>query len=382
MPQLSARSLRAPDCRRNPTEGEPITIVPARVRTTLAACLTVSALLLATGCEDPTAAADPAPRTTGTPTKKPTGPRTDKATPDPAVTPAPTGKDSPTKAPPSIPGTALAALAALPVKGRAPMTGYDRDQFGTEWSDAVGEWDWSRNGCDTRNDVLARDLQRETVEANGCVVTSGVLAYEPYSGQRNYYFDKHDDEYSTDLDIEHIVALGNAWATGAQQLSPAKRAELANDPINLMAAHPSLNRSKGDADFATWLPPNKAFRCSYAARQIKVKTVYGLWVTAAEKAAMERVLATCPDEPFDQPDPQAGYTAAKVVAAPAAKPTPAPAAGGGGGKKPSSTGAGSSGSVYYANCDAARAAGAAPVRRGDPGYGSHLDRDGDGSGCE
>ena len=39
-------------------------------------------------------------------------------------------------------------------------------------------------------------------------------------------------------------------------------------------------------------------------------------------------------------------------------------------------------SAYYANCAAARAAGAAPVRRGDPGYARHLDRDNDGVGCE
>ena len=130
----------------------------------------------------------------------------------------------------------MAALEALPVRGRAPMTGYHRDRFGSEWDDAVGAFSYSRNGCDTRNDLLARDLQREVVESNGCVVDSGVLAYDPYSGQRNYYFDKHDNDYATDLDAEHIVALGNAWVTGAQQLSAGQRAELANDPVNLMLA--------------------------------------------------------------------------------------------------------------------------------------------------
>ncbi|WP_254185650.1 GmrSD restriction endonuclease domain-containing protein [Nocardioides panacis] len=259
------------------------------------------------------------------------------------------------------------------------MTGYDRNQFGTEWDDAVGGFSYSRNGCDTRNDLLARDLQREVVESNGCVVDSGVLAYDPYSGDRNYYFDKHDNDYATDLDAEHIVALGNAWVTGAQQLSAAQRAALANDPTNLMLVNPSLNRQKGDADFATWLPPNKQFRCSYAARQIRVKAQYHLWVTAPERAAMERVLVTCPGEPLAQPDPQDGHQVSADVDRPAST-TPQPVQQAtSGAAQPSGNGGAA---VSYENCDAVRAAGAAPIHRGDPGYGSHLDRDGDGSGCE
>lgn len=345
------------------------------MRRLTATAATLVALTAVTGCEAiddteqqasaPTTASSSAPATStpATPTTKPT------RAPSTATTTEPAAKT----------GTALAALATLPVKGRAPMTGYDRDEFGSEWSDAAGTFDWSRNGCDTRNDILARDLQREVVESNGCVVTSGILAYEPYTGVRNYFFDKHDNDYDTDLDAEHIVALGNAWVTGAQQISAEQRAALANDPINVMMTDPSENRSKGDADFATWLPPNKEFRCSYAARQIAVKVAYKLWVTAPEKAAMERVLDTCPNEPLAQPDPQEGYTADKNVARPAAstpKPSPKPQ------QPASNTSSGGGANVYYENCDAARAAGAAPVRRGDPGYGSHLDRDGDGSGCE
>jgi hypothetical protein len=279
---------------------------------------------------------------------------------------------------PGQPGTALAALEALPVKGRAPMTGYGRDRFGTEWDDAVGDFPSSRNGCDTRNDLLARDLQREVVESNGCVVDSGVLAYDPYTGERNYYFDKHDNDYATDLDAEHVVALGNAWVTGAQQLAAEQRAELANDPVNLMLVNPSLNRQKGDADFATWLPPNREFRCSYAARQIRVKTRYHLWVTAPEKAAMQRVLAACPGEPFAQPDPQDGHTASADADRPASSTQPTRHAT----SRPAQSSGTGGAEVYYENCDAVRAAGAAPIHRGDPGYGSHLDRDGDGSACK
>lgn len=191
--------------------------------------------------------------------------------------------------------TARKRLAALPVKGRAAKAGYDRDQFGSAWSDAAGNFGWTRNGCDTRNDLLKRDLVKVTFKAGtgNCKVLTGLLPYEPYTGKKNYRFDATDDSYATDLDAEHIVALGNAWVTGAQQWSKDKRAAFANDPVNLMMVDPSSNRQKGDADFATWLPKNKAFRCDYAAKQIAIKTRYGLWVTKAEKEAMGSVLAKC-----------------------------------------------------------------------------------------
>lgn len=342
---------------------------------TATAAVVAGCLLVLTGCgvtavEQPTATG--ATTATGAPSQResmaPPTPTADASTSAPKETAPPaSGSDA---------RTAVAALATLQIKGRVPMTGYDRDRFGTEWSDAVGDFCYTRNGCDTRNDILARDLQRETVESNGCVVTAGILAYEPYTGEDDRPFVK-GGSYEQAFDVEHIVALGNAWATGAQRLSEERRAELANDPVNLMLTDPSLNRSKGDADFATWLPPNKPFRCSYAARQIRVKQKYQLWMTAPEKAAMERVLATCPNEPLAQPDPQAGHKASEPGPKPAKQKTQPPPDTGG-----SSGGSTGGGLVYYENCDVARADGAAPVRRGDPGYGSHLDRDGDGSGCE
>jgi hypothetical protein len=214
-------------------------------------------------------------------------------------TPKPTKQ--PTKAPEPTPGPgktlyakSLKTLNTLPVKGKAPMTGYDRDQFGTEWDDAVGNFPYSRNGCDTRNDILKRDLVNVKFDSGSdCDVASGTVPYEYYTGTKNYRFDSTDDEYATDLDIEHIVALGNVWVTGGAQWTEAKRALVANDPINLFAADPSSNRQKGDADFATWLPSNKSFRCEYASKQIAVKAKYGLWVTSAEKAAMVKVLNGC-----------------------------------------------------------------------------------------
>lgn len=193
---------------------------------------------------------------------------------------------------------ALKTVDALPVKGRAPKTGYDRDQFGSEWSDAAGDFAWSRNGLDTRNDLLSRDLSdveckaKTTSKTGSCKVLSGVLAVEPYTGARDVKFIA-GGAYENGLDAEHLVALGDAWQKGAQGWSAEKRAAFANDPINLLAVDPSSNRSKGDSDIATWLPPNKAYRCAYAAAQAKVKKRYGLWVTKAEKAAMVRVLTPC-----------------------------------------------------------------------------------------
>lgn len=188
----------------------------------------------------------------------------------------------------------IARIKALPVKGRAPMTGYSRDQFGQAWSDKDQDGAWRRNGCDTRNDMLARDLIRETFKAgtNNCKVLSGVMPYEPYTGQVNRKFDAAG-AYAYQLDIDHMVALGNAWVTGAAKWTPEKRAAIANDSLNLLSVDPSQNRTKGDADAATWLPPNKPYRCLYVNRQSRVKAKYGLWVTAPERDAMLRVMGGC-----------------------------------------------------------------------------------------
>ena len=260
------------------------------------------------------------------------------------------------------PGTALAALEALPVKGRAPMTGYDRDQFGPAWLDA------DRNGCDTRNDMLARDLTHLALEpgTHDCVVDSGDLA-DPYTAAA-IHFVRGD---GTLVDIDHVVALGNAWATGAFRWPIRKRAALANDPLNLLPVDASANRQKGDADAATWLPSNKSFRCAYVARQVTVKSKYDLWVTPPEKAAIERVLGSCPDQ-------QRLADSGAPVLVPVHVTAPSPS----GPSQPGPSTGSSTGGVYYANCDAARAAGAAPLHRGDPGYAPHLDGDGDGVACE
>ena len=177
-------------------------------------------------------------------------------------------------------------LESLAVKGRAPKTGYARAQFGQTWADV------NRNGCDTRNDILQRDLTKLSFRAGtrDCVVESGKLV-DPYSGITINFI--KGVKSSMEVQIDHVVALSNAWQTGAFKLTIEKRTQFANDPDNLLAVQGRLNSQKGDGDAATWLPPLKSYRCTYVAKQIAVKAKYGLWVTAPEKAAMKSILAKC-----------------------------------------------------------------------------------------
>ncbi len=307
--------------------------------------------------------------------------------PRPAAKPQPTPAQKSTPAPSTQaaarPGTALAATAMLAVKGRGPMTGYSRDQFGQAWADT------DRNGCDQRNDVLRRDLSQLTIKADthGCTVLTGVLR-DPYTGATISF--TRGVTTSAAVQIDHVVALGNAWVTGAAQWSPADREQFANDPLELLAVSGSANEQKGDGDTATWLPANKSYRCQYVARQVAVKSRYHLAVTTAELAAMRAVLASCPLQalpvaaviPLDTTDianptqPPATTTrptqpARLIPAIPTTTTAPS-----------TLTSVPAQGDVYYQNCAAVRAAGKAPLHIGDPGYSSKLDRDHDGTACE
>ncbi|WP_030341489.1 HNH endonuclease family protein [Streptomyces sp. NRRL S-1022] len=182
-------------------------------------------------------------------------------------------------------GAALTAAESLTVKGRAPKTGYSRARFGTAWADT------DSNSCDTRDDILKRDLEKVRFTGGSCKVSYGLLEHDPYSGKEITY-----RRGRSQVDIDHVVALSDAWQKGAKYWDPGKRIALANDPLNLLAVDASTNRGKGDGDAATWLPPNKRYRCTYVAAQVAVKKKYGLWVTAAEQAAMKKVLAGCPDQ--------------------------------------------------------------------------------------
>jgi cell division protein FtsN len=216
-------------------------------------------------------------------------------------------------------GRALDLLATLPVKGKAPSTGYARTtDFGTAWLDV------DHNGCDTRNDILARDLSGVVLQGS-CRVLSGTLA-DKYTGDPIDF--TRGDKTSALVQIDHMVALENAWITGAQQLTRAQRISLANDPLNLIAVDARSNEQKSSGDAATWLPASKEFRCEYVARQISVKATYGLWVTQAEHDAMARVLGNCSGQvaetsTFTPPAPTPTPTPTQ---APAPAPAPAPAA--------------------------------------------------------
>lgn len=176
----------------------------------------------------------------------------------------------------------ISTLNSLEVKGRAPKTGYSRAQF-PHWSDL------DRNGCDARNDILKRDLTEVLFKAGtrDCKVLSGVLL-DPFSNKVLTF-----TSIKSAVDIDHVVALSNAWQTGAAYFDRNIRSQIANDPLNLLAVDAKLNRQKGDGDAATWLPPNKAFRCEYVSRQVSVKAKYSLWVTSPEKEAILRVLSNC-----------------------------------------------------------------------------------------
>ncbi len=178
-------------------------------------------------------------------------------------------------------------LATLAVKGRGPKTGYAREQFGPAWADV------DRNGCDTRDDVLNRDLggKRWRSGTHGCVVIAGVLR-DPYTG-RWLVFAKAD---AAAVQIDHVVALSDAWQKGAAQWDATRRRAFANDPLNLLAVDGPTNAQKSDGDAATWLPPQRSYRCRFVARQVAVKAKWKLSVTQAEHDAIARVLARCPEQ--------------------------------------------------------------------------------------
>jgi hypothetical protein len=182
--------------------------------------------------------------------------------------------------------SAISALAKLAVKGRAPKTGYARELFSDGWG--------SKSGCDLRNYVLMRDLRSITWRSGeNCLVATGVLA-DPYTGKTIHFV--RGVKTSLAVQIDHVVAVSDAWQKGAQQLSSASRYSFYNDPLNLLAVDGPTNSAKGDGDAATWLPPNKSFRCAYVARQVAVKEKYRLWLTAAEKSSIQSVLAKCPNQ--------------------------------------------------------------------------------------
>jgi hypothetical protein len=343
------------------------------------------ALALLTGCSStPAAPASP-----------------ESATTAPAASSAPAENTSATAEPTAAPvasSQALTALNGLKVAARGTMSDYDREGLFGGWIDADGDCE------DTRQEILARDLD-DVVSTDGCTVDSGVLDPDPYTGTTIDFV--RGPATSSDVQIDHVVSLGNAWITGARNLSQQERVEFANDPLNLLAVDGPANQSKSDKPADEWLPDNGEFHCEFVAIQIAVKTKYELWVTAPEKTVMTEVLDDCegqevptgatvgdidgnavapvekapeqaptPVQEAPQPEPApvaptpiAPEPAPVAPAAPAPEPVPIPAL-------PAAPAGG------FANCSAAKAAGAAPLYAGSPGYAPKLDRDGDGVACE
>lgn len=326
---------------------------------------------------DDASLAAPSATASGTPTPAASPTAAETPTPSPSVTARPTPSPTPSAEPtPDAAtltyGTAEAAALELPVKGRAPKTSYSREQFGRGWIDV------DRNGCDTRNDMLRLRLDNLSPAA-GCKIQEGDLA-DPFTATWIHF------EYggASEVDIDHLVALSDAWQKGAATWEFAQRVAFANDPLNLEPVDAGANRQKGDGDAATWLPPNKDFRCEYVARQIAVKKKYGLWVTQAELDAFLRVLDSCPNYalpgPGDQPiiaDNVGGQSAPaqttepaqpkpeQTTEAPAPEPEPEPAT-----------------DPRYPYCKDLPA-GYGPYYKGvDPEYEWYTDRDGDGVVCE
>lgn len=178
-------------------------------------------------------------------------------------------------------------LAKLEIKGRAPKTGYSREEFYKTWP--------TIDGCSLRQRIIKRELgDNATLADDNCTVIAGEFD-EPYTGSHLVFYEKSD--FSSGIQIDHVVALSDAWQKGAQYMDKDTRYKIATDPLNLLAVDSKANQGKSDGDAATWLPSNKAFRCQYVARQVSVKYKYQLWVTQAEHDAIARVLETCPNEP-------------------------------------------------------------------------------------
>jgi hypothetical protein len=190
------------------------------------------------------------------------------------------------------PGTdVLAGITVIPVRVR----GYDyrRAAFGDAWTDD-NDAPGGHNGCDTRNDILNRDLVDKTyVAIKRCpdAVASGTL-HDPYTNATIAFV--RGNQVGASVQIDHIVPLALAWDLGARDWTDAMRIRFANDPANLLAVAGQANQDKGDAEPATWMPPNHAFWCQYAMQFIVVLRGYALPVDQSSAQELRDAAATCP----------------------------------------------------------------------------------------
>ena len=209
---------------------------------------------------------------------RPSGPLPTWTPPTPSAAPLNPGYDD-----------ARRMLEALPVKGWDRLQDFKRHRFGERWSDDV-DVEFGHNGCNTRDDILRRDLTQIVLRRGTCLVQRGTL-HDPYTGNTLEFV--RGPSTSEAVQVDHLVSLADAWYKGARSWDDARRRDFANDPRNLLAVSAQANFDKAFRDAAGWLPANVAFECEFVARQVTVKTAYGLWVSANEKTAMHRVLRRC-----------------------------------------------------------------------------------------
>lgn len=233
-----------------------------------------------------------------------------------------------------------------------PRAPYERNDWPT-WRDIDGD------GCDAREQALKNDSKGPVEIGENCEIKSG-LWISPY--------DEIKSSNPADLEIDHIVPLAEAHRSGGWQWGPELRITFANDPSELVVTSRSSNRSKGSQTPDQWRPENNKYWCTYATKWVSIKLKYRLTVTTAERDALGQMLEKCPastaiapsnGSPTQTVQPPSPTTTAEAPLAPL----------------PSS-------SVHYKSCSEARAAGVTPIYEGQPGYGKHLDGDGDGIACE
>lgn len=207
------------------------------------------------------------------------------ATATPATEPPVTSAPPPPPTQPAPPPGDLARLNALPVGELDRTLPYDRTAFGPAWSDV------DHNGCDTRNDILRRDLTDISTRpgTHECVVIAGTL-WDPYTGT-TMVFAKAD---ASAVQIDHLIPLHAAWQLGAWSWPAEQRRQYANDPIVLLAVNGRQNQSKSDRLADAWRPPNRGWWCEYARRTVAVHERYSLPVTPTERGALTEMLGTCP----------------------------------------------------------------------------------------
>lgn len=180
-------------------------------------------------------------------------------------------------------------LLSLPGADDAQVPKYQRDKFGPAWADVT------HSGCDTRNEILDRDMDNVEYRpgTRDCVVERGKLS-DPYTGEEIHF--RKGNKTSTAVQIDHVVALSDAWRSGAFAWDDQQRLRFANDPLNLLAVDGPANQRKSDYAADEWLPDNGEFHCDFAARQVAVKNKYSLTVTDTERDALAQVLVGCPDQ--------------------------------------------------------------------------------------